>query len=157
MLKNEPLCVCLAMLTMRTIYPSGDCYNVALILHYRRQRPEQQRRTATQAIKSILMTLSDMDDEVFEFPVDGTLDLHTFLPREVKDLVADYVAECRRRSIYQIRIIHGKGTGALRRTVHGVLKRLPGVKSFSLAQDSGGGGWGATTVDLWPLEEESVD
>jgi len=83
-----------------------------------------------------------MDDEILEFPIDGTLDLHTFPPGQVKDLVADYIDECRQRSIYQVRIIHGKGTGTLRRTVHGVLKRLPAVKKFSLAQDRGGGGWG---------------
>jgi dsDNA-specific endonuclease/ATPase MutS2 len=98
-----------------------------------------------------------MDDEIFEFPIDGTLDLHTFSPGEVKDLVADYVEECRLRSIYQVRIIHGKGTGTLRRTVHGVLKRLPAVKKFSLAQGGYGGGWGATTVDLWPLEKDPKD
>jgi dsDNA-specific endonuclease/ATPase MutS2 len=96
-----------------------------------------------------------MDDEFFEFPINGTLDLHTFSPGEVKELVADYVEECRLRSIYQVRIIHGKGTGTLRRTVHGVLERLPAVKKFSLAQGGGGGDWGATTVDLWPLEKDS--
>ena len=98
-----------------------------------------------------------MDDDFFAFPIDGTLDLHTFSPKEVKDLVADYVEECRLRSIYQVRIIHGKGTGTLRRTVHGVLKRLPAVKKFSLAQGGGGGDWGATTVDLWPMEKEGQE
>ena len=96
-----------------------------------------------------------MDEECVEFPIDGTLDLHTFSPGEVKNLVTDYIAECRQRSIDQIRIIHGKGTGALRRTVHGVLERSPAVKSFSLAHDRGGGGWGATIVDLWPLQRDA--
>jgi DNA-nicking Smr family endonuclease len=98
-----------------------------------------------------------MDDEIFELPIDGILDLHSFAPGEVKDLVVDYIAECRQRSIYEIRIIHGKGTGTLRRTVHGILNRLPAVKSFSLAQERGGGGWGSTTVELWPLEGDSDD
>lgn len=85
--------------------------------------------------------------DAIEFPVDGTLDLHTFRPDEVKDLVPEYLAECRRRGIYQVRIVHGKGTGTLRETVHSVLSRLPGVESYKLADETGGG-WGATIVQL---------
>jgi DNA-nicking Smr family endonuclease len=89
------------------------------------------------------------DDEVVELPIDGTLDLHTFHPREVKDLVPDYLSLCRERGILEVRIVHGKGTGALRETVHAVLKRLPEVASFRLAGE-GGGSWGATLVTLRP-------
>ena len=95
-----------------------------------------------------------MDDDIFELPVDGTLDLHNFSPAEVKDLVTDYIAACQQRSIFQVRIIHGKGTGTLRRTVHSVLKSLPAVRRFSLAWE-GGGEWGATTVDLWPVPKDA--
>jgi len=92
-----------------------------------------------------------MDElEPIELPIDGTLDLHTFQPREVKDLVPDYLADCRERGIFRVRIIHGKGTGALRDTVHSILRSLPEVVSFRLAGDEGGG-WGATLVVLRPL------
>ncbi len=82
-----------------------------------------------------------------ELPIDGTLDLHTFRPAEVRELVVDYLKECRDRGILEVRIIHGKGTGALRRTVHAVLARTPEVSSFRLADDNVGG-WGATVVTL---------
>ena len=65
------------------------------------------------------------EDEVepVELPIDGILDLHTFLPREVPDLVKTWLDECRARGIRELRIIHGKGRGNLRRTVHAILER----------------------------------
>jgi DNA-nicking Smr family endonuclease len=87
------------------------------------------------------------DDTPIDLPIDGTLDLHTFRPQDVKALVPDYLAECRERGILEVRIIHGKGMGALRRTVHAILSRLPEVASFGLALEDAGG-WGATLVTL---------
>ena len=87
------------------------------------------------------------EENPVKIPIDGMLDLHTFLPEEVKHLVPDYIAQCRKLGIMQIRIVHGKGTGALRETVHSLLAGLPEVDSFKLA-DEQGGGWGATIVRL---------
>ena len=84
-----------------------------------------------------------------ELPVDGVLDLHAFSPKDVKDLVPDYLELCREKGILQVRIIHGKGKGVLREQVHALLRRHPGVVSFSLDQ-GGAGGWGATVVLLAP-------
>jgi dsDNA-specific endonuclease/ATPase MutS2 len=91
--------------------------------------------------------MRDSDNEPVEYPVDGTLDLHTFKPSEVKDLVNDYIEACLEKEIYKIRIIHGKGTGTLRRIVQSVLEKNRAVQGYG--QEGGsGGGWGATVVDL---------
>jgi dsDNA-specific endonuclease/ATPase MutS2 len=87
--------------------------------------------------------------EPVQVPINGVLDLHTFRPAEMKDLVPEYLQECRNRKILQVRIIHGKGIGTLRETVHAILRRNSLVKGFALADESGGG-WGATIVELVP-------
>ena len=87
------------------------------------------------------------NDEPVEVPINGTLDLHAFRPSDIKFLVPDYLEECRQAGIYNVRIVHGKGIGNLRRSVHAVLGRLDYVISFRLAGEEGGS-WGATLVTL---------
>ena len=82
-------------------------------------------------------------------PIDGCLDLHTFSPKDLKTLIPDYLDECRLRNILQVRIIHGKGKGNLRRSVHAILGRIGYVRSYRLAGPDSGS-WGATLVDLAP-------
>lgn len=92
--------------------------------------------------------MSDDDSEpVFELPIDGVLDLHTFSPRDVGDLVPTWIDECKTHGLKELRIVHGKGTGALRRTVHAILARRTDIAEFRLAPE-GRGGWGATLVTL---------
>ena len=82
-----------------------------------------------------------------DLPIDGTLDLHVFAPRDLGSLIPEYVAECQARGIYELRIIHGKGHGVLQRSVHVLLDRIPEVAEYQLA-DELHGGWGATLVRL---------
>jgi len=94
-----------------------------------------------------------MDEEPIEFPITDELDLHTFRPREVKDLLPDYFDLCREKGIFRVRVIHGKGTGALRELVHAQLRKLKQVERFELA-DQASGSWGATRVWLASAEPD---
>ena len=85
--------------------------------------------------------------EPVELPIDGVLDLHTFRPKDVKGVVNDYLNLCRERRILRVRVIHGKGIGALRTTVHALLEKRDDVVEYRLAGEAFGG-WGATIVDL---------
>jgi DNA-nicking Smr family endonuclease len=80
-------------------------------------------------------------------PITGELDLHTFNPREISTLLSAYIEACLATDIYDLRIIHGKGTGTLRETVHSFLRRHPLVSGFRLGDESSGS-WGATLVAL---------
>ena len=85
-------------------------------------------------------------EDVVEVPIDGVLDLHQFRPGDARDVVSDYLDACRENGIVDVRIIHGKGKGVLRRIVHAVLEDRADVVTYRLASDSGS--WGATLVRL---------
>ncbi|WP_018127689.1 Smr/MutS family protein [Balneola vulgaris] len=86
------------------------------------------------------------ENEPIELPIDGILDLHLFQPKDLGGLIPDYIDACVEKEIFSLRIIHGKGKGVLRRTVHSILEKHPKVQSYRLANDSSS--WGATLVDL---------
>jgi DNA-nicking Smr family endonuclease len=94
------------------------------------------------------------DDEPVSVPIDGTLDLHTFDPREIGDLLPEFLRACRERGILEVRIVHGKGGGVLQRSVRTLLGRLPDVVSSHPA-DAPAGRWGATLVRLKPVDKET--
>ena len=86
------------------------------------------------------------NEEAVEIPIDGVIDLHTFSPKDAADVVEEYIYACAEKKIFEVRIIHGKGKGVLRRIVHTLLDKHPLVASYSL--DSGASGWGATIAYL---------
>jgi dsDNA-specific endonuclease/ATPase MutS2 len=91
--------------------------------------------------------------EVIAVPITDELDLHPFQPREVGSLVAEYLDEAHRLGFTRVRLVHGKGIGNLRRTVHATLDRHPAVSHYQLA-DERAGSWGATLVDLRPRSRD---
>lgn len=90
------------------------------------------------------------DEDPVAIPITGELDLHTFHPRDLKELIPAYLEACRERGLHEIRIIHGKGTGTLRTTVHALLQRSPLVQSYRLGNEHSGS-WGATIAVLHRL------
>lgn len=89
----------------------------------------------------------DANEEVVPLVVDGILDLHTFHPRDVPGLLDAYFDECLRLAIYEVRLIHGKGTGQLRRRVRAICERDPRIATVRTGLEWEGG-WGATVVTL---------
>lgn len=92
------------------------------------------------------MPADDREDPV-PIPITGELDLHTFRPAEIPSLLEEYFSACRQRGLTTARVIHGKGIGTLRETVHACLRRSPQVAGFRLGDETSGS-WGATLVDL---------
>jgi|MDTC01.3.fsa_nt_gb DNA-nicking Smr family endonuclease len=91
--------------------------------------------------------IPDWSDDPVEMPITGELDLHTFRPNEVRDLLPDYIEACLEKEIYELRIVHGKGTGTMRELVHKKLRQNAAVTRFRLG-DEQTGSWGATLVTL---------
>jgi DNA-nicking Smr family endonuclease len=88
-----------------------------------------------------------VEDEPVEIPIEDTLDLHPFRPREIRDVVREYLHEAQARGFRQVRLIHGRGTGVQRANVQSLLATLELVEAYHDA-DASGGGWGATVVVL---------
>lgn len=76
-----------------------------------------------------------------------TLDLRGQRVDEAVAELSRYLDQALLKGFERVEIIHGRGSGALRREVHGYLKNFPAAASFSLAGEDEGGD-GKTIVDL---------
>jgi DNA-nicking Smr family endonuclease len=89
------------------------------------------------------------EDEPIILPIEDAIDLHAFQPKEIASVVEEYLRECARAGLAEVRLIHGKGIGVQRNIVRSVLARHPAVLSYCDAPAEAGG-WGATLVTLKP-------
>lgn len=85
-----------------------------------------------------------MDDEQpVELSITDTFDLHTFAPKDIPELIQEYLYQCVKRGFKYVRIIHGKGIGVQKNIVRSVLEHSALVESFEDGPD-----WGSTAVVL---------
>jgi DNA-nicking Smr family endonuclease len=87
------------------------------------------------------------DGEAVKLPITDVLDLHSFPPKQVKDVVRDYLDAAYEAGLRRLRVIHGRGVGVQRATVRSLLERDPRVTDYGDAPAEAGG-WGATWVEM---------
>jgi DNA-nicking Smr family endonuclease len=98
----------------------------------------------------------DEGEVPIEVPLEDSLDLHSFPPRDIPDVVEEYLRAARAAGFSEVRLIHGRGRGIQRARIHALLARLPGVaRAYDAASDRGG--WGATVVVLERGEGAGTD
>lgn len=89
-------------------------------------------------------------------PIEDSIDLHTFHPKEIPSLLEEYLSECQRKGMREVRVIHGKGRGVQRAIVHSFLKKSPLVEFYQTAPLEAGS-WGATIVYLRKIKLDVSD
>jgi len=82
-----------------------------------------------------------------QVPIEDSLDLHSFLPRDVPSVVSDYLDAARDRGFREVRLIHGRGRGVRRAEIRRLLAADPRIAEFFDAPPDRGG-FGATVVRL---------
>ncbi len=83
------------------------------------------------------------DEQPVELPITDTLDLHTFAPKDIPELIQEYLYQCVKHRLKYVRIIHGKGIGVQKNIVRSILEHSALVESFEDGPD-----WGSTAVVL---------
>jgi DNA-nicking Smr family endonuclease len=84
-------------------------------------------------------------EDAHPIPIENTLDLHAFAPRDIPSVVEEYVGAAHEAGFREVRLIHGRGKGIQRGIVQAVLEKHPLVESFDDAAESH---LGATVVVL---------
>ena len=109
--------------------------------------PPQPRHSALTFMSTPPDDAATDGDEIVVMPIEDSIDLHAFQPRDVLAVVADYLEEAAKRGFDEVRLIHGRGKGVQRANVQAMLATHPLVMSFRDAP-AARGGWGATLVEL---------
>jgi dsDNA-specific endonuclease/ATPase MutS2 len=69
-------------------------------------------------------------------PIEDSIDLHTFHPRDIKSVVEEYINAAYEAGFREVRLIHGRGRGVQRGIVQAALEKHPLVESFDDAPES---------------------
>ena len=88
------------------------------------------------------------EQDPIRIPIESSLDLHAFGPRDIPSVVKEYVSQAHAAGIREVRLVHGRGVGVQRAAVHRVLDRHPLVIEFF---DDPASHLGATIAMLAPL------
>jgi len=87
--------------------------------------------------------------EPVELPIEDSIDLHAFSPRDIPYVVEAYLEEAAAAGFFEVRLVHGRGRGIQRERVRHLLSQNPRVAGYAEAPPNRGG-WGATLVWLTP-------
>jgi DNA-nicking Smr family endonuclease len=90
---------------------------------------------------------ADDADDIPVVPIEDSIDLHGFQPRDIPSVVEEYVRAAAEKGFREVRLIHGRGIGFQRQRVREVLASCPEVERFADAPATRGG-WGATLAWL---------
>ena len=91
--------------------------------------------------------MDEAEPDPVVLPIEDSLDLHAFAPRDVLSVVDEYLRAAAARGLREVRLIHGRGKGVQRAAVQSMLRAHPLAEAFFDAPE-GRGGWGATIVTL---------
>jgi DNA-nicking Smr family endonuclease len=103
-----------------------------------------RKKTRLERLQDSSETDSSFNEPVV-VPIEDSIDLHAFAPRDIPSVVDEYLEQCKQAGFTEVRIIHGRGTGVQRSIVRSILQKHPLVLSFQDALPEAGG-WGATVV-----------
>jgi len=72
----------------------------------------------------------DVIGDLFEIPIEDSIDLHAFLPKDVRDVALDYLSAAHERGFTEVRLIHGRGRGVQRALIQQMLRSLDFVQRW---------------------------
>src|SRR5580765_4530224 len=87
----------------------------------------------------------DGPGDAHSVPIEDSIDLHAFAPRDIPSVVEAYIEAAAAAGFREVRVVHGRGRGVQRGIVQATLDRHPDVEEF---RDDTASHLGATLVRL---------